>query len=123
MSYHDPQPSGDPQASGKLADRATAVAAALAQLGLRPQERVLIMLTDGPVFLDAFAGTIRRGAVPLPVNPHLPAADIAAIVTHTGARLVLTSAERVDGLADLDAEPPVRVDGHQELWVSALRKH
>jgi acyl-CoA synthetase (AMP-forming)/AMP-acid ligase II len=89
---------------------------------LRPQERVLIMLPDGPVFVDAFTGTIRRGAVPLPVNPQLSAADVAAIVIHTGARLVLASAELIHGLAELDAGPPVRVDGHQKLWAAALRR-
>jgi hypothetical protein len=38
MSHCDPQPSGEP------ADRAVAIAAALAELGVRPEERVLIML-------------------------------------------------------------------------------
>ena len=53
-------------------DRTAAVAAALAELGVRPAERVLIMLPDGPGFAEAFAGTIKQGAVPLPVNPLLP---------------------------------------------------
>lgn len=79
------------------------------------------MLPDGPDFVDAFTGTLRQGAVPLPVNPQLPAVDLAAIATHTGARLVLASAERIHELTDLDAEPPVLVDGHQELWAVALR--
>jgi hypothetical protein len=38
MSHCDAQPSGEP------ADRAVAIAAALAELGVRPEERVLIML-------------------------------------------------------------------------------
>jgi acyl-CoA synthetase (AMP-forming)/AMP-acid ligase II len=86
---------------------------------VRPQERVLIMLPDGPLFVDAFTGTIRRGAVPLPVNPQLPAADVVAIATHTDARLVLASAERIHRLADLEAEPPVLVDEAIAVW--ALR--
>lgn len=80
------------------------------------------MLPDGPVFVDAFTGAIRQGAVPLPVNPQLPVADVAAIATHTGARLVLASAEQIHGLADLEAEPPVLVDGHQGLWAAVLRQ-
>jgi acyl-CoA synthetase (AMP-forming)/AMP-acid ligase II len=36
-------------------DRTAAVVAALAELGVRPEERVLIMLPDGPGFAEAFA--------------------------------------------------------------------
>lgn len=61
--------------------------------------------------------------MPLPVNPQLPAADVAAIATEMGARLVLVSVERIHGLADLEAEPPVLVDGFQGLWAAALRPH
>ncbi|MGQ0716861.1 MAG: AMP-binding protein [Pseudonocardiales bacterium] len=116
MSHSDPQPSEEPT------DRAAAVAAALAELGVRPGERVLIMLPGGPDFVDAFTGTMRRDAVPLPVNPRLPAADVAAISTETGARLVLASAERIHGLADLEARPPVPVDRTQRLWVATLQQ-
>ncbi|MDQ3764885.1 MAG: AMP-binding protein [Actinomycetota bacterium] len=105
----------------ELADRAAAVAAALAEFDVRPDDRVLIMLPDGPGFAEAFAGVTQRGAVPLPVNPGLPATDIAAIAAETGARLVLTSAKRIHRLADLDTQPPVLVDGPQGLWATALR--
>ncbi|MGH3751755.1 MAG: AMP-binding protein [Pseudonocardiaceae bacterium] len=116
MSLCDSPPSGEPT------DRATTVAAALAQLGVRPEEGVLIMLPDGPGFIDAFVGTMRQGAVPLPVNPRLAAADVAAIAAETGARLVLAPAERIHGLADLGTEPPVPVDGPQGLWAAVLRR-
>ncbi len=80
------------------------------------------MLPGGPDFVDAFTGAMRRGAVPLAVNPRLPAADVAAIATETGARLVLASAERIHGLADLQTEPPVPVDGPRRLWAAVLRQ-
>lgn len=53
--------------------QAAAVAAALAELDVHPDERVLIMLPDGPDFAAAFASVIHHGAVPLPINPLLPA--------------------------------------------------
>ncbi|MCA1607310.1 MAG: AMP-binding protein, partial [Acidobacteria bacterium] len=62
----------------KSAGQTAAVVAALAGLGVRPEERVLIMLPDGPGFAEAFAATIEQQAVPLPVNPLLPAHDIVA---------------------------------------------
>jgi acyl-CoA synthetase (AMP-forming)/AMP-acid ligase II len=106
----------------ELADRATAIAAALAELGVRPEERVLIMLPDGPGFIDAFTGTRQRGAVPLAVDPRRPAADVAAVAAETGARLVLASMERIHGLAGPDAAPLLLVNGLWGLWTAALRQ-
>ena len=102
-------------------DRTAAVAAALAELGVRPAERVLIMLPDGPGFAEAFAGTIKQGAVPLPVNPLLPARSIVALAAKAGARLVLASADQIHALADLGAQPPVLIEGPHGLWAAALR--
>jgi acyl-CoA synthetase (AMP-forming)/AMP-acid ligase II len=39
-------------------DQTVAVAAALAELGVRPEERALIMLPEGLGFAETFAGTI-----------------------------------------------------------------
>lgn len=103
-------------------DQAAAVAAALAELDVRPEDRVLIMLPDSPDFIGAFTGAMQRGAVPLAVNPRLPATSVAAIAAETGARLVLAPAERIYGLADLGAGPPVRVDGPHGLWAAVLRQ-
>jgi acyl-CoA synthetase (AMP-forming)/AMP-acid ligase II len=103
------------------ADKTAAVAAALGVLDIRPDDRVLIMLPDGPGFAEAFTSTIAQGAVPLPVNPLLPAHDIVAVAAEVGARLVLASADQIHALADLDAQPPVLIDGPQGLWAAALR--
>jgi acyl-CoA synthetase (AMP-forming)/AMP-acid ligase II len=53
----------------KLTDQAAAVAIALGELDVRPEDRVLIMLPDGPGFAESFTGAMQQGAVPLPVNP------------------------------------------------------
>lgn len=107
----------------KPVDRTAAVVAALAELGVCPGERVLIMLPDGPGFAEAFAGTIQHGAVPLPVNPLLPAHGIVAAAAEAGARLVLVSVDQIHALADLGARPPVLIEGPQGLWAAALRLH
>jgi hypothetical protein len=67
--------------------QAAAVAAALAELDVRPDDRVLIMLPDGPGFAESITGAIQQGAVPLPVNPLLPARDVVAVAAKAGARL------------------------------------
>jgi acyl-CoA synthetase (AMP-forming)/AMP-acid ligase II len=105
----------------KLTDQAAAVAAALGELDVRPNDRVLIMLPDGPGFADAFAAVIQHGAVPLPVNPYLPAQELAAAAAETGARLVLALAQQIHTLAELDAEAPVLIDGPHGHWATALR--
>jgi AMP-binding enzyme/Domain of unknown function (DUF5753) len=99
----------------------SAVVAALAELGVRPDERVLVMLPDGPGFAEAVNGVIQHGAVPLPVDPLLPAPDTVAVAAEAGARLVLVSAERIPALADLTTEPPVPIEGPPGCWAAALR--
>ncbi len=101
--------------------RATTVVAALTALDVRPDERVLIMLPDGPGFAEAFVAVMQRGAVPLPANPLLPAHDVAAAAVEAGATLVLAAAERIHVLANLDAEPPVLLPGPQGPWAAAVR--
>ena len=44
------------------------MAAELAELGVRREERVLLVLDDTPAFPAAFLGAMRIGAVPIPVN-------------------------------------------------------
>jgi acyl-CoA synthetase (AMP-forming)/AMP-acid ligase II len=98
------------------AGQTVAVATALAKLGVRPGEWVLIMLPDGPGFAEAFAGIIGHQALPLPVNPLLVAPDITAAATKMGAGLLVASLEQIHTLTDLGTEPPVLVDGPQEPW-------
>lgn len=106
--------------NSRPAAQTAAVAAALAQLGIHPRERVLIMLPDGPGFAEAFAGIIKHGAVPLPVNPLLLAQDILAAAAESGARLLLASVDQIHTLTDLGAAPPVLIAGPRGPWAAAL---
>ncbi|WP_297701245.1 AMP-binding protein [Mycobacterium sp.] len=105
----------------ELIDQTAAVAAALAALGVRHHDRVLIMLPDGPGFDESFAGAVHQDAVPLPVSPLLPAHDLAAAAVQAGAQLVLGSPDQIHALAELDAEPAVLVDGPHGPWAAAMR--
>jgi acyl-coenzyme A synthetase/AMP-(fatty) acid ligase len=99
----------------------TAVAAALVELEVGKGENVLIMLPDGPGFDAVLTCLTQRGAVPLPVNPQLPAHLVAQVAAQVTARLVLTSIDRLRALADLSAEPPVLMEGPGGPWALALR--
>ena len=103
------------------AEHTTAVATGLAQLGVRPGDRVLIMLPDGPGFAAAFAATIEHQAVPLPVNPVLVASDIAAAATKAAAQLLIASPQQIHTLTHLGTEPPVLINGTQGPWAAILR--
>lgn len=104
-----------------LIDQAAAVAAVLAELDVRRNERVLIMLPDGPGFAESFAGAVHHDAVPLPVSPRLSAHDLATTAGQAGARLVLASPDQLPTLAELDTEPPILVNGPHGPWIAALR--
>jgi len=105
----------------KLAGPVAAAATALSRLGVRRGEQVLLMMPDGPGFINAFVAALELGAVPLPVNPALPARDVTAIAAEAGARLVVVSMERLRELAELEAEPSVLVEAPEGAWAAVLR--
>ena len=56
---------------GELFKLTCGAARALLDLGVRREERVLIVGYDGPGWIAAFLGAVRIGAIPVPVNPLL----------------------------------------------------
>jgi benzoate-CoA ligase len=62
-------------------------------LGVRPEERVLLLLADGPAFAYAFFGAIKIGAVPVPLNTLWRSRDYEFVVRDSGARVLIVSPE------------------------------
>ena len=83
-----------------------AAAAALTELGVRPEERVVLVLRDTVAFVAAFLGAARIGAIPVPTNPLLPARDLAAIARLSLARALLTHDHDAEHRAELTAGAP-----------------
>jgi benzoate-CoA ligase len=52
----------------------------LRSIGINPEQRVVLLLHDGPAFYAAFLGAIKIGAVPIPVNTMLRQADYQFIL-------------------------------------------
>ncbi|HEU4382203.1 MAG TPA: AMP-binding protein [Anaeromyxobacteraceae bacterium] len=80
----------------EVADRARRAAAALSGLGVRPGDRVALVLRTEPAFLDAFFGAILAGAVPVPLYPPVRLgrldeylAGTARLLSVSGARLAV----------------------------------
>lgn len=63
----------------------------LRQLGVRIEERVLLLLLDSPEFAISFFGAIKIGAVPVPVNTLLQPADYQYILNNSRARVAVVS--------------------------------
>jgi len=74
-----------------LGEKVSRFGNALRQLGVRIEERVLLLLLDGPEFAFSFFGAIKIGAVPVPVNTLLKPADYQYILNNSRARVVVVS--------------------------------
>jgi len=83
----------------------------LDELGVRREERVLIIAFDSPGWVAAFLGAIRLGAVPVPVNPLLQRSeDYDHYIDDSLARVVVvdgTTEEKVTAAVDRAAKPPL----------------
>ena len=64
---------------------------ALATLGLRPGDRVLMVVRDCPLFFYLFWGAIKAGFVPVPLNTLLRAPDYRFVIENSGAACLLWS--------------------------------
>jgi benzoate-CoA ligase len=76
---------------GELDERVRRVAAGLRALGLRREERVLLLMLDGNPWPVSFLGAIYAGLVPVAVNTLLNADDYAYMLEHSRAQAVLVS--------------------------------
>ena len=81
------------QTYGETRDAANRFASVLSSAGVRPEERVIIALPDGPEYVAAFFGILKVGAVVVMVNPDLPSDIVEYFCAYTGARTaIVTSA-------------------------------
>jgi benzoate-CoA ligase len=64
---------------------------ALRSLGVRREERVMMLMLDSAEFVFTFFGAIKIGAVPIPTNTMLIAADYEYLINDSGARVLVIS--------------------------------
>src|SRR5947207_8156649 len=70
---------------------------ALRRLGVRMEDRVPLLLPDGPEFVYAFWGAIKIGAVPVPLSPLSGPAELEYVLDDSRAAVVIVDGARVDG--------------------------
>ena len=76
---------------GQLDERVRRVAAGLRALGLKREERVLLLMQDCNDWPASFLGAMYAGLVPVAVNTLLTADDFAYMLEHSRAQAVLVS--------------------------------
>ena len=76
---------------GELFLRVNQLGNALKSLGVRMEERVLLLLLDTPEFAVCYFGAIKIGAVPVPVNTLLKAGDYKYLLNNSRARIAVVS--------------------------------
>ncbi|MEM9461159.1 MAG: benzoate-CoA ligase family protein [Myxococcota bacterium] len=107
VHYH---PGPDDQARsvtyGELVSRSHQVTNLLRSLGLRIEERVLLLLLDTPEFVEAYFGVLRAGGVAVPANTWLRSEDYAYYLEYARPRVVIVDATIWPELAPVIADAP-----------------
>ena len=72
-----------------LDENACKVANALSQLGIKPHDRVALMLPNTPDFVYSFLGILKLGAVAVPFNTMYKGREITHILNDSGAKAII----------------------------------
>jgi benzoate-CoA ligase family protein len=75
----------------QVSERSNRVANGLRALGVRREERVLLLLLDSPAFVYSFFAAQKIGAVPIPTNTLLKSADYRYLLNDSRAAVAIVS--------------------------------
>jgi len=76
------------------------VTAALRQLGLRKDDRVLLVMSDDVPMLTTILAAFRAGVVAVPVSTMLTGSELGKVMADSGARAVVCTHEYADAVAE-----------------------
>jgi len=77
----------------ELAQRVAELSSGLRALGVRPEERVLLVTSDRPETVITFLALLRMGAVAVPVSTMYNGVELGELLRDTRARVVVATAE------------------------------
>jgi acyl-CoA ligase (AMP-forming) (exosortase A-associated) len=98
--------SNEPVGYGAFAQNIDAYASGLTEAGLRRFDRVAVYLPKLLPTVTALFGTSRAGGIVVPVNPLLKAPQVHHILRDCGARILISSASRLQSLQPHLADLP-----------------
>ena len=95
--------------------------AALQRLGVRPGDRVAYISPNTTANLESFYGVPQIGAVLVPINYRLNAAEVQYILQHSGASVVCAHADYLEMVDGIRGECPalrhaVALEGARDGW-------
>src|ERR1700738_210058 len=85
----------------QVAERSNRVGNGLRSLGVRREERVLLLLLDTPAFAYSFFGAQKIGAVPIPTNTLLKSQDYRYMLNDSKATVAIVSEPLLPQLATI----------------------
>ena len=85
----------------ELNQRSNRIARGLARLGVRPGDRVALLLPNGVEFAETYFGLANLGAVLVPLNFRLAPAELEFILADAGASALIYDADFDDSVAAL----------------------
>ena len=94
----------------ELNGRANQMAHALIKMGVQPQERVAIMLENGPQQVEALFGVLKAGSVFVCLDPHYPTHRLRAILEEAQPARFLIESSCLERHEDLLANLPTGCD-------------
>lgn len=106
---------------GEFFERCDRWSAALQELGVQPGDRVATIAPNTHAHLEAFYAVPQVGAVIVPINYRLTAADFAYILGHSGSRVVCVHADYLDAVDSIRDRVPsvehfIAFTGQKEGW-------
>jgi benzoate-CoA ligase family protein len=111
----------------ELLDRVQRTAAVLRETGLEPEQRLMMVMADGPGFVAVYLAAMRIGAIPVPVSTMLRPGGLAELLRDSRARLLAVTPQFADLAAEAAAAAPelrgILADGGAELAVSGVAVH
>jgi 4-hydroxybenzoate-CoA ligase len=115
---------------GELQSRTSRLGRALQAIGIRPEERIALLLPDTVDFPVAFWGAIRAGIVVVPLNPQLTTEQCVYIINDSRASLLITTTPlartilpNLDRLPKLRATVLVAAGPEDEALLAGSRVH
>jgi fatty-acyl-CoA synthase len=77
----------------EFSDRVNRLAGALKQAGVRPGDRVAFLVPNLPPMLEGHYGPLRLGAILVAINIRLSPREVAYILNHSGAKVLVFDSE------------------------------
>jgi fatty-acyl-CoA synthase len=73
----------------EFGERAQRLASGLAQMGIQPGDRVAYLSFNNHQLLEGYYGVVQARAIVMPLNVRLSPAELAAIMRHSGAKMLI----------------------------------